>query len=192
MEENKNVNANENLTNETKQTEVKVETKNEIPKQPTLEELQEKILQLEAEKEAREESYSRLKQSFDKASSDVSKYKKDLQAKLTADEVKALELKEQQEAREKEYAEMKKELNINKATKEYLAYGLEEKDAEACAKAQEEGDLGFILKTLKADKEATIKKEKAEWYNQRPDPEVGGELGVEEDPFLKGFKIGSK
>lgn len=192
MEDNKNTNSTVNKM-ETVETETKAETKtNEIPKEPTIEELKEQLLKEQAEKEALQESYGRLKTSFDKASSDVSKYKKDLQAKLTADEVKALELKEQQEAREKEYAEMKKELTINKATKEYLAYGLEEKDAEACAKAQVEGDLGFILKTLKSDKEATIKKEKAEWYNQRPDPEVGGDLGAEEDPFLKGFSIGSK
>lgn len=195
MEDNKNINPT-NEENSTVGTEMKQQAKTESKENKTteqlLKELQEENLRLQAENQAKDVSYGKLKKQFDLTSSEVSDYKKKWQSKLTEEEVKTAELKEQQEAKDKEFAEMKRELSINKATKEYLAYGLSEEDAEKCAIAQEDGDLAFILKTLKSDKEATIKKEKAEWYNQRPDPEVGGNLDTEQDPFIKGFNIGSK
>lgn len=193
MEENKNTNptANEKETVETNAT-PKAETKENKTTEQLLKELQEENLRLQAENQAKDVSYGKLKKQFDLTSSEVSDYKKKWQSKLTEEEVKASELKEQQEAKDKEFEEMKRELSINKATKEYLAYGLNEENAEKCANAQVDGDLAFILKTLKADKEATLKKEKAEWLNQRPDPQVGGDMSAEDDPFLQGFKIGSR
>lgn len=195
MEDNKNTNPTVN-EKETVETEVKTTQKAESKENKTteqlLKELQEENLRLRAENQAKDVSYGKLKKQFDLTSSEVSDYKKKWQSKLTEEEVKTAELKEQQEAKDKEFEEMKRELSINKATKEYLAYGLNEEDAEKCANAQVDGDLAFILKTLKTDKEATLKKEKAEWLNQRPDPQVGGDMSVEDDPFLQGFKIGSK
>lgn len=161
-------------------------------KEPTLAELKEQILKLEAESKAKDLQNQKLKASFDRASSEAAKYKKDFQAKLTDEEMKKIEQEEQQQEREKEFAEMKSKLATIEATKRYIAFGFDEKQAEECAKAEIGNDMDSILKSIKGLQEANIKKMKAEWLNERPEPQIGGDIESEEDPFVKGFKMGSK
>ena len=194
MEENKNLTNETNETSkvDTKATETKTETKNDETKQPIIQELQEKILKLEADNKAKDVSYEKLKGHFDRVSSEESKYKKDYQAKLTDEEVKKIELEERQAEKDKEFEEMKNKLATIEATKRYIAFGFDEKEAEECAKAETTNDMDSILKHIKSLNEANLKKKEAEWLNNRPDPKVGGTLDNEMDDFEKGFAMGSK
>ena len=196
MEENKNTNTNtENNAVETKQTETKTtETKQTAPNtnEPTMQELKEMIMKLEAESKAKDVAYEKLKGHFDRVSSEASKYKKDYQAKLTDEEVKKIELEERQAEKDKEFEEMKNKLKTIEATKRYIAFGFDEKTAEICAKAETDNDMDSILKNIKSLNEANIKKKEQEWLNNGTDPKVGGNVETEKDDFLKGFDLGSK
>lgn len=94
------------------------------------------------------EEYNKLKKSFDNASSELAKMKKESKAKMTEDEKKAQEQEELQKLRDEELATYKQELQNIKISKELTACGFDDKSINEIINVLNKGDVVAFAKDL--------------------------------------------
>lgn len=148
---------------------------------PTVEELMTQLAQERAEK-------AKLKNSFDRTSSELADTKKQLKARLTAEEQEAQAKKEADEEHKKYVTGLETKIRIVDATKRYMGLGMTEELAEETAKAEVDGDVDKVTENMKKHQDALIKAKEAEWLASRPPVNTNnGEEDDKKDPFLEGF-----
>lgn len=148
---------------------------------PTLEE----AMTLLAQERAKS---AKLKNSFDKASSDLADVRKQLKARLTAEEQEQEAKKEAEEEHKKYVKGLEDELATIRATQRYMGLGMSTELAEETAKAEISGDIDAVTENMKKHQEALLKKKEAEWLQSRPPVNAGNPEGEDKkDPFLEGF-----
>ena len=127
---------------------------------------------------------------FDKAASDLSKVKKDLQGKMTEDEAAAAErqaqwdsLQEQMKALQADNEKLKQERTESIYKAKYLAMpGFDEKLAEETAKAMAAGDMDKVFANQQKSNAEYEKQIKADLVKNDPKPGgAGGGEGGEPD-----------
>lgn len=137
------------------------------------EELIEKMAEFETRATNAEAEAKRQKALTDRASSEAANFKKQLVAKMTAEEQLDAAKKEAEEAREKEFNEMKNQLAVIEATKRYMTLKMDEKLAEETAKAEVAGDKetlhSNLAKHIKAIEDSSYQRA----LSDRPDPKAG-------------------
>ena len=110
-------------------------------KTPTVEELLTKLAQKDAD-------YAKLKNSFDTTSSELSTAKKQLKAKMTAEEQIEEEKRIADEAKDAEIKELKDKFRVMDYSKRYMGIGMDEKTAESLSELT--GDLPDVDKFFSA------------------------------------------
>lgn len=108
---------------------------------PTVEELLTKLAQKDAD-------YAKLKNSFDTTSSELSTAKKQLKAKMTAEEQIEEEKRIADEAKDAEIKELKDKFRVMDYSKRYMGIGMDEKTAESLSELT--GDLSDVDKFFSA------------------------------------------
>lgn len=108
---------------------------------PTVEELLTKLAQKDAD-------YAKLKNSFDTTSSELSTAKKQLKAKMTAEEQIEEEKRIADEAKDAEIKELKEKFRTMDYSKRYMGIGMDEKTAESLSELT--GDLPDVDKFFSA------------------------------------------
>lgn len=149
-------------------------------KEPTVEELMAQLAQERAEK-------AKLKNNFDKTSSELASTKKQLKAKQTAEEQEEEAKKEAEEAHKKYVKGLEDKIKLTDATNRYLALGMSADMAKDTAQAELEKDMVKVTENMSKFKDASIKEAEAEWLKSRPPVNAGQGDGEETDLFLKGF-----
>ena len=110
-------------------------------KTPTVEELLTKLAQKDAD-------YAKLKNSFDTTSSELSTAKKQLKAKMTAEEQIEEEKRIADEAKDAEIKELKEKFRTMDYSRRYMGIGMDEKTAESLSELT--GDLPDVDKFFSA------------------------------------------
>lgn len=165
------------------QTSAVQESPNLDDNQPTVEELMAQLAQERAEKE-------KYKTSFDKASSDVSEYKKQLRTKQTAEEQVEEEKKEQERVRNEYVSGLERQISLTNSVNRYLEMGMDKDMARKTAEAEVDKVDGYediVSSNIKKLMENKVKAAEAEWIASRPDVQAGNGDGGDIDPFLMGF-----
>ena len=130
----------ENLETTTVETETQT-TETTENKTPTVEELIAKLAQRDAD-------YAKLKNSFDTTSSELSTAKKQLKAKMSAEEQIEEEKRLADEAKDAEIKELKEKFRTMDYSKRYMGIGMDEKTAESLSELT--GDLPDVDKFFSA------------------------------------------
>lgn len=119
----------------------------------------------------------RLKKANDSISSEIAGIKKQLNAKMTEEELKAQQKSEEQDAIKQELSELRKENALNKATKRYMSMKMPEELATKVAQAEIDGDMETVTSSINAFMEAQKKeveeKVTADLYAKMPAPMSG-------------------
>lgn len=131
---------------------------------PTVEELMAQLASERAEKE-------KYKNASDKASSEASKYKKQLRSKQTAEEQEAAAREEADRIQKENYENAMKELNHIKAVAAYK--NISEKAVDTLIEAVSDGDHGAIAKIIENEVKAAVASAKSEWMKTRPAVNTG-------------------
>ena len=147
-------------------------------KEPTVEELMAQLAQERA-------NNAKLKNSFDKTSSELANTKKQLREKQSAEEQEE-EAKKEAEEEHKKYVKGLED-TIRMTTNRYLAIGMSAEMAKDTAKAELENDMEKVTENMSKFKDASIKAAESEWLKSRPPVNAGQGEGEETDLFLKGF-----
>lgn len=140
-------------------------------KTPTVEELLTKLAQKDAD-------YAKLKNSFDTTSSELSTAKKQLKAKMTAEEQIEEEKRIADEAKDAEIKELKEKFRTMDYSKRYMGIGMDEKTAESLSEMT--GDLpdadkffSALDKFIKAKVKAAGENAVQELIKSNPDIKAG-------------------
>lgn len=149
-------------------------------KEPTVEELMAQLAQERA-------NNAKLKNSFDKASSELANTKKQLREKQSAEEQEEEAKKEAEEEHKKYVQGLEDTIRMTNATNRYLAIGMSGEMAKDTAKAELENDMEKVTENMSKFKDASIKAAESEWLKSRPPVNAGQGEGEETDLFLKGF-----
>lgn len=119
----------------------------------------------------------RLKKANDSISSEISTIKKQLNAKMTEEELRAQQKSEQEESVLNELKQLRKEVALTKATKRYMTMKMPEDLAEKVAQAELDGDMELVTQSINsfmdAQKKETEEKVKADIYAKMPVPVSG-------------------
>lgn len=128
----------------------------------------------------RDAETAKLKNAFNKASSDVAKYKQDLKDHMSDEEKKANEQKELLEKLQKENEEFKKQSVITDNKAKFIGLGYSEDLAQQTAEALFNGDLTTFFTNQKAVWDAKEKEIRAGVMKDTPVPPAGsaGKSGV--------------
>lgn len=125
----------------------------------------------------------RLKDAFNKASSEAAEYKRQLRAKETAEETAKREQAEAQQklmdeltTLRKEKAMLRKEKATNAYTANYMSIGYDVETAKALASTLPEGLPDEFFTSQKTFIDNTIQNVKAQVLNQQPQPTQGSPL----------------
>lgn len=118
------------------------------------------------------EGYVR-KDVYDKTASELSKMKKDYNAKLTADELKAKEDAEKQEKLQNDYDALLKKVTISENKAKFLSLGYDEVLAEDTAIALAENNFEKVFANQSKHQQAVEKKIREEVLNDTPKPTGG-------------------
>ena len=113
------------------------------------------------------------KATFDKASSELASYKKQLREKQTDEEAKAAKDAEERTALLARLEELENEKAVNGYVTSYLAMGYDEKLARASAEAIVKGDMETVFANQKAHTESREKALRAELLKETPPPAGG-------------------
>ena len=133
---------------------------------PTIEELTSQLAAERAEK-------ARNKVALDNALKETGELKKQLRAKLTAEEQES-EAKKELEEQQKEYiAGLEKFQKQTLAEKRYILQGMSAEMAVKAAEAEIAGDMDELASIQKQHTDALLKSAKAEWMKSRPQPNIG-------------------
>ena len=163
--------------------EVKATTTQEEQKEentPDVKELLQQIADLKSE-------INKNKRARDKALSEVGEYKKQLRAKMSADEQAEIE-RQEEEARQKEYvASLEKFKKEAEATARYALQGMSQEMAKQAAEAEIAGDMDLLADIQRQHAQKMVKDAQAEWLKNRPEINAGGGTGpkVTQEQFDK-------
>ncbi len=165
----------ENLETTTAETETQENGVTEN-KTPTVEELMAKLAQKDAD-------YAKLKNSFDTTSSELSTTKKQLKAKMTAEEQIEEEKRIADEAKDAKIQELESKFRTMDYSKRYMGIGMDEKTAEALSELT--GELTDTDKFFSALGKfvQTVKKQSSEdavqaYLKDNPDIKAGSGNGT--------------
>lgn len=138
---------------------------------PDTTELLKQIADLKAE-------LNRNKKARDKALSEVGEYKKQLRAKMTADEQAEIE-RQEAEAQQKEYvASLESFKKTAEATARYALQGMNQEMAKQAADAEISGDMDALADIQRKHAQQMVKDAQAEWLKSRPQVNAGGDGGA--------------
>lgn len=126
-----------------------------------------------------EKRYNKLKENFDKVSSELAKKQKEERERMTAEERAEEERKAQWEAMQTELSELRRERAIDKATAKYLEVGFDAELAKATPVAYVEGDHEAVFDNQMKFQLAREKAIRAELLKQTPVPHPGEDGGVD-------------
>lgn len=136
----------------------------------TVEELMTQLAKERAEK-------AKLKNSFDEASSEAAKYKRQLREKQTAKEIEDEEKQKEAEAHKAYVAELENFKKKAEAKARWALLGMSEDLATKAAEAEVKGDMDELASVQKKHQDALLKQKEKEWLKSRPDINAGnGEL----------------
>ena len=117
---------------------------------------------------------NRNKKARDKALSEVGEYKKQLRAKMSADEQAEIE-RQEAEAERKAYVEsLESYKKKSEATARYALQGMSQEMAKQAADAEIAGDMDLLADIQKKHTQQMIKSKEAEWLKSRPEINAGG------------------
>ena len=126
------------------------------------------------------------KETFDKTASELTKFKKELREKMSAEEVKAKEDAELIEELTKERDALRREKTIAGHKAKYLALGYDETLATETAEALANGDIDKVFANQKKHNDSVEKKIRADVLKETPKPEGGnGSDTMTKDKFSK-------
>lgn len=117
--------------------------------------------------------YSKLKDAFNKSSSETAKYKKLYNEKLSDEEKQKNEQAEVLRALQEENETLKKAQTVADYTAHFISLGFTQENAAATAKAMAEGDMDTVFKNTAATNAAREKKILADALKQTPVPPAG-------------------
>jgi len=126
---------------------------------------------------AKDKDYQKVKAAFDKASADLSKYKKDLEARMSEEEKAKAEHEESIKKIMEENESMKKQISIAENKAKLIGLGYSEELASSTAEAMFKGDMQTVLanqKTLLDEREKAIR---AGMIDDTPKPPAGDKGG---------------
>lgn len=130
--------------------------------------------ELKAELERLKEENSKLKNAQSNASADASKYKKQLQERMTEQERAANETKELIERLKQENAQMKRNQTLAEQTSGFMGVGFDSDLAKKAAEAHVDGDFSSMLNALRDFITQHDKNIRADELRNTPRPGVGG------------------
>lgn len=117
---------------------------------------------------------NRNKKARDKALSEVGEYKKQLRAKMTADEQAEIE-RQEAEAERKAYVESLEAFKKTaEATARYALQGMNQDMAKQAADAEISGDMDLLADIQRKHAQQMVKDAQAEWLKSRPEINTGG------------------
>ena len=138
--------------------------------EPTIADLMKELAELKVDNR-------KLKKANDSLASENGGLRKQVNAKLTEEELRAQQKSEKEEEVARELAELRKEVALAKATKRYMSMNMEETLASKVAQAEIDGDMDLVTASIKsfldAQTKATEEKVKAEIYAKMPIPVSG-------------------
>ena len=110
---------------------------------------------------------------FDKVASELAKVKKELRARMTAEEQKEADRMANDEAMRLELEALRKEKTLNSYKASYLAQGYDERTAEDAATALADGDMDTVFALMKKQATSTEKALRAKILKEIPVPPAG-------------------
>jgi hypothetical protein len=110
---------------------------------------------------------------FDKVASELAKVKKELRARMTAEEQKEADRMANDEAMRLELEALRKEKTLNSYKASYLAQGYDERNAEDAATALADGDMDTVFALMKKQAVITEKALRAKILKEIPVPPAG-------------------
>lgn len=173
--DNQNETVNQNQANEETQVNNNEQTQNNEQQNveettPTVADLMKQLAEVKVDNR-------RLKKANDSLSSENGNMRKQLNAKMTEEELRAQQKSERDEQVSKELAELRKEVALGKATKRYMSMKMPEDLASKVAQAELDGDMDLVTASISTFMEAQQKeaeeKVKAEIYAKMPTPVSG-------------------
>ena len=177
---------NEQNTQQNEQTTQQVEQTvqiNDNNGEPTYADLMKEIAELKVDNR-------KLKKANDSLSSENGGLRKQVNAKLTEEELRAQQKSEKEEETARRIAELEAKVALNDATKSYMSMGMPEELATKVAQADVDGDKDLVNASIKTFMEAQAKaieeKVKAEIYAKMPIPVSGnGDGQIDYDKIYK-------
>ena len=152
------------------QTQEPQNTSTEPSSEPTIAELMKELAELKVDNR-------RLKKANDSLSSENGGLRKQVNAKLTEEELRAQQKSEKEEETARRIAELEAKVALNDATKSYMSMGMPEELATKVAQADVDGDKDLVNASIKSFMEAQAKaieeKVKADIYAKMPIPVSG-------------------
>lgn len=119
----------------------------------------------------------RYKKANDSLASENAGLKKQVNAKMTEEELRAQAKQDENEEIKKELSELRKEVALNKATKRYMSMQMPEELATKVAQAELDGDMDTVTTTInafvQAQKKEVEEKVTADLYAKMPVPMSG-------------------
>lgn len=142
----------------------------EQPAEPSLADLMKAVAELKVDNR-------KLKKANDSLASENGDLRKQVNAKLTEEELRAQTKAEKEEETSKRIAELEAKVALNDATKSYMSMGMPEDLAVKVAQADVDGDKELVNASIKAFMEAQAKaieeRVKADIYAKMPVPVSG-------------------
>ena len=121
---------------------------------------------------------NRNKKARDKALSEVGEYKKQLRAKMTADEQAEIERQEAEAERKAYVASLEAYKKKSEATARYALQGMNQEMATQAADAEISGDMDLLADIQRKHAQQMVKDAQAEWLKSRPELNAGGGSGA--------------
>lgn len=123
---------------------------------------------------AEKENSAKIKAAFDKASSEIASYKKQLNATKSEEEQAKIANEEMIKALQDKVAEFELQKKISDAKSVFLGGGFDDANADDAANAFIEGDIEKLSTALKKYREAIEVSTKSKLMGSNPKPEAGG------------------
>lgn len=169
--------------NQQQTTEQQVQQSTEQQTEPSMADLMKAIAELRVDNR-------KLKKANDSLASENGDLRKQVNAKLTEEELRAQTKAEKEEETNKRIAELEAKVALNDATKSYMSMGMPEELATKVAQADVDGDKELVNASIKAFMEAQAKaieeKVKADIYAKMPVPVSGnGDGQIDYDKIYK-------
>lgn len=117
---------------------------------------------------------NKSKKARDKALSETGEYKKQLRAKMSADEQAEEERRELEEQQKEYIASLEKFKAVAEATARYALQGMGSDMAKQAADAEISGDMDLLSDIQNKHFNQMLKAKEAEWLKSRPQVNVGG------------------
>ena len=138
--------------------------------------------------EDQQKELERFKNAVTKANAEVSRVKKELADRMTAEEKAEALRKEQAEANEGELNELRAEKRITGYRDKLMAGGYDSESALIMAKALPPEVPDTYFETMKQSHEASLAKARADALNNQPKPTAGGVLAPADDTLERMLK----